>query len=86
MPCELDPLNPALATCQCPVVETGPSFTFGGSCDAQSCTSVIWSGAAPPGVTQYAAAMACVNQPVDFPVICSAATPTPAPGATPVSA
>jgi hypothetical protein len=86
MPCELDPLDPALATCQCQVVETGPSFTFGGACDAQTCTSVIWSGAAPPGVTQYAAAMACVDQPVTFPGACPAATPVPAPGATPVSA
>lgn len=77
MPCELDALDPALATCQCPIVESGPSFTFGGDCATDTCTSVIWSGAAPPGVTQYAAAMQCVNQAVDFPEACPSGTPTP---------
>ncbi len=86
MPCEIDPLDPALATCQCQVVETGPSFTFGGGCHAETCTSTIWSGAAPPGVTQYAPAMSCVNQPVTFPATCPAATPVASPIATPGSA
>jgi hypothetical protein len=85
MPCELDALDPALATCQCQMVETGPSFTFGGGCEASSCTSTIWSAAAPPGVTQYVAAMGCVDQPVTFPAACPAATPVAA-SATPVSA
>ena len=75
MPCELDPLNPALATCQCQIVETGPSFTFGGGCDTSTCSSVIWSAASPPGVTQYAAAMGCVNEPVTFPATCPARRP-----------
>jgi hypothetical protein len=83
MPCELDPLNPALATCQCQMVETGPSFTFGGGCDTSTCSSVIWSAASPPGVTQYAAAMRCVNQPVTFPATCPPATPMTAPSGTP---
>jgi len=85
MPCELDPLDPALATCQCQMVETGPSFTFGGGCGTSTCGSVIWSAAAPPGVTQYAAAMRCVNQPVTFPATCPGATPVASPSATPGS-
>jgi hypothetical protein len=85
MPCELDPLNPALATCQCQLVGTGPSFTFGGGCDARTCSSVIWSAASPPGVTQYAAAMRCVNQPVSFPATCPSATPVASPSGTPGS-
>ena len=85
MPCELDPLDPALAMCQCQMVETGPAFTFGGGCDTGTCSSVIWSAAAPPGVTQYAAAMRCVNQPVTFPATCSGATPVASPSATPTS-
>jgi len=85
MPCELDSLNPALATYQCQVVETGPSFTFGGGCDTSTCSSVIWSAASPPGVTQYAAAMRCVNQPVTFPATCPSATPVASPSGTPVS-
>jgi hypothetical protein len=85
MPCELDPLDPALATCQCQMVETGPAFTFGGGCDAHTCSSVIWSAAAPPGVTQYAAAMRCVNQPVTFPATCPGATPVASHSATPES-
>src|SRR5215213_459763 len=83
MPCQLDPLNPALATCQCQMVETGPSFTFGGGCDTSTCSSVIWSAASPPGVTQYATAMACVNQPVTFPATCPGATPVATPSGTP---
>jgi hypothetical protein len=75
MPCELDSLDPALATCQCQMVETGPSFTFGGGCDTHTCSSVIWSAATPPGVTQYVGAMGCVNQPVTFPAMCPSATP-----------
>ena len=85
MPCELDSLNPALATCQCQLVESGPSFTFGGGCDPRTCSSVIWSAASPPGVTQYAAAMRCVNQPVTFPATCPAATPVAPPSGTPAS-
>jgi hypothetical protein len=83
MPCELDPLNPALATCQCQMVETGPSFTFGGGCDPSTCSSVIWSAASPPGVTQYVAAMTCVNEQVTFPVTCQQATPIASPIGTP---
>jgi hypothetical protein len=83
MPCELDSLDPALATCQCQMVETGPSFTFGGGCDTRTCSSVIWSAATPPGVTQYTAAMGCVNQPVTFPATCPPATPVAPPTGTP---
>ena len=83
MPCELDPLNPALATCQCQMVETGPSFTFGGGCDPSTCSSVIWSAASPPGVTQYVAAMTCVNEQVTFPVTCQQAAPMASPIGTP---
>ena len=83
MPCQLDALNPALATCQCQIVETGPSFTFGGGCDTGTCSSVIWSAAAPPGVTQYVAAMQRVNEPVMFPATCPGATPVASPAGTP---
>jgi hypothetical protein len=81
--CQIDPADPAAALCPCPIVERGPSFTFGGDCDVSTCSSVIWSGAAPPGVTQYVAAMQCVNQPVRFPATCPGATPAASPGATP---
>jgi hypothetical protein len=85
MPCELDRLNPAVATCQCHMVESGPSLTFGGGCDTRTCSSVIWSAATPPGVTQYAAAMRCVNQPVTFPATCPGATPQASHSGTPGS-
>ena len=49
VPCEIDAYNPAVATCQCQMVDTGPSLTFGGGCDTQTCTSTIWS-AAPEGL------------------------------------
>jgi hypothetical protein len=82
MPCELDALNPALATCQCQMVESGPSVTFGGGCDSGTCSSVIWSAAIPPGVTQYAAAMRRVSQPVTFPATCPGAPPVATPTGT----
>ena len=40
---------------------------------------MIWSAATPPGVTQYVAAMRCVNQPVTFPATCPGATPVAPP-------
>ena len=80
VPCEINAENPALATCQCAVVETGPSLTFGGGCDTSTCTSTIWS-AAPEGLLglqQYETGMACANQPVVLPDNCPAGTPVPA--------
>ena len=87
VPCEIDPLDPAEATCQCQVVETGPSLTFGGGCDTGTCTSVIWS-AAPLGLlglSQYESGMECVNQAVTLPPMCPSATPAASPIATPSS-
>jgi len=77
-PCQLDPQNPALATCQCQLLEAGPSLIFGGRCNPESCTSTIWSGAAPPGVlAQYTAAMGCVDQQVASLAVCPGTTSTP---------
>jgi hypothetical protein len=84
MPCEIDALNPALAVCQCQVVEIGPSLTWGGGCDTSTCTSVIWS-AAPTnylGLAQYEEGMQQVGQPVTLPAACPAA-PSASPVATP---
>ena len=85
VPCQIDPANPAEAVCPCPIVASGPSFTFGGDCDTSTCSSVIWSAAAPPGVTQYTSAMACVDQPVTFPTTCPGAQPVASPATTPVA-
>src|SRR3954469_1824820 len=76
--CEIDKYNPALATCQCLLVEKGPSFTFGGACDPSACTSTIWS-AAPPGylgLAQYEEGMKRVNQKVNLPPDCLATSST----------
>lgn len=83
-PCEMDPRDPALATCQCAVVETGPFRTFGGYCDESVCTQELLSGTAldAPGVTQYLAGMAQVQQAVTLPETCpSSATPEATPTA-----
>ncbi len=83
VPCTIDPQNPALATCQCEMVATGPSLTFGGGCDLDTCTSVIWS-AAPEGLlglAQLEAGMACVDQKVTLPPVCPAGTPVATPSA-----
>ena len=80
-PCEMDPRDPALATCQCEVVEQGPFRSFGGYCDERRCTEELLSGTSldAPGVEQYLAGMAQVQQAVTLPETCptaqSAATP-----------
>lgn len=85
-PCELDPRDPALATCQCAVVEKGPFRTFGGYCDERVCTTELLSGTAldAPGVTQYLAGMQQVRRAVTLPETCpsaAAATPEATPAA-----
>jgi hypothetical protein len=85
-PCEMDARDPALATCQCAVVETGPFRTFGGRCDESACTSELLSGTSleTPGVAQYLAGMQQVQQAVTLPATCPGATPV-ASDATPAA-
>lgn len=80
-PCEMDPRDPALATCQCAVVEQGPFRTFGGYCDASVCTTELLSGTSleAPGVAQYMTGMRQVQQAVTLPETCPGAA-TPAAG------
>ena len=83
-PCEMDPRDPALATCQCAVVDRGPFRTFGGYCDASVCTAELLSGTSldAPGVTQYMTGMQQVQQAVTLPETCpsAASSATPAAG------
>jgi hypothetical protein len=69
--CKLDPTDPHKARCQCPLVKTGPSFTFGGDCNTKTCGKTIWSGAhSGLGGSQVTAAMKRVGQPLAFPSPC----------------
>ena len=68
--CQVDSAQPDKAICNCPVVDTGPSFTFVTDCNTATCTQVVWSGAAPPGVTQYVPAMKKVGKTAKFPRNC----------------
>jgi uncharacterized membrane protein YphA (DoxX/SURF4 family) len=68
--CHVDAAHPDKAICNCPIVENGPSFTFVTDCNTATCTQVVWSGAAPPGVTQYTPAMKKVGKKVTFPRNC----------------
>lgn len=70
--CQVDPTNPALTHCQCQLVKTGESMTFGGGCDTSTCRSVIWSAITPQlsANAQYIAGMKAVNQPYTFPKAC----------------
>jgi hypothetical protein len=70
--CEVDAAHPDKANCNCPVVDKGPSFTFVTDCNTATCTQVVWSGAAPPGVTQYVPAMKKVGKTATFPRNCPA--------------
>ena len=67
--CQIDPANPTQAVCDCPIVDKGPSFTFGGKCNTATCTEVVWSGAAPPGVP-FGPAMKKVGQVARYPKPC----------------
>ena len=70
--CEIDSYNPAQAVCQCVMVGTGPSLTFGGGCDASTCTSTIWS-AAPLGflgLSQFETGMEQIGMTVVLPPAC----------------
>ncbi len=70
-PCRLDPSNPNKATCQCPLVKKGPSFTFGGDCNTNTCGKTTWSGAHTTlGGSAVAAAMKRVGQPLSAPAPC----------------
>jgi len=45
--CTVDPENSQQAICLCDIMRTeDPWITFGGSCDASSCNTSYWSGAA----------------------------------------
>jgi hypothetical protein len=79
MPCEIDPQNPATATCQCQMVQKGPSLTWGGGCDTSTCTSTVWSAAPTSylGLEQYIEGMKAAGQMYTFPDVCPAATATP---------
>jgi hypothetical protein len=84
-PCEMDARDPALATCQCAVVESGPFRTFGGRCDERACSAELLSGTSldVPGVKQYEAGMQQVQQVIILPATCPGATPVASPVATP---
>jgi peroxiredoxin len=70
-PCTLDPDDPSKATCQCALVKTGPSFTFGGNCDTGTCGKTVWSGAHTTlGGPQVAAALKRLGQPLATPKPC----------------
>ena len=86
-PCELDPRDPALATCRCAVVEQGPFRTFGGYCDERVCTTELLSGTSlnAPGVAQYLAGMQQVRQAVTLPETCPSPAESATPGATPAA-
>jgi hypothetical protein len=82
MPCEVNALNPATATCQCQMVEQGPSLTWGGGCDTSTCETTVWSAAPTSylGLEQYIAGMNAANQSYVFPDVCpSVATPVASP-------
>jgi hypothetical protein len=82
MPCEINPLNPATATCQCQMVDKGPSLTWGGGCDTSTCETTVWSAAPTTylGLEQYIEGMKAANQTYVFPDVCPAdATPVASP-------
>ena len=66
LPCTTDPTDPSQAVCQCVATQTNQYITFGGNCDLESCTSVIWSAATLdlPAIDQYSSAMSQLGQPV----------------------
>jgi peroxiredoxin len=70
--CRVDRDNPRRALCQCVKYETENFFTFGGNCDTDTCSTVIWSATtAPfPGGAQYEKGMKQIGLPVTMPKSC----------------
>ena len=65
LPSDINPLNPATATCQCQMVEWGPSLTWGSGCDTSTCKTTGWTAAPTSylGLKQYVEGMKAVNSP-----------------------
>ncbi|HWE68890.1 MAG TPA: MauE/DoxX family redox-associated membrane protein [Acidimicrobiales bacterium] len=72
--CNVDPHDASKVQCQCVLVEAGPSLTFGGSCQTNTCTSTIWSAATSnlPGSTQLEKGMKQIGLPLTLPKSCPA--------------
>jgi thiol-disulfide isomerase/thioredoxin len=70
--CSVDPDNPSLAKCGCVNNDSGDFYTFGGGCDASTCSSVIWSAtSAPfPGGAQYEKGLKRLGVPFKVPPNC----------------
>jgi peroxiredoxin len=73
--CARDPSDPTKAKCRCQVIKNGPAFTFGGNCDARTCSTTIWSGSSPSlgaetGSPAVKAAMKRLGQPIVLPPPC----------------
>lgn len=45
MPCTVDPQNKKRALCTCKIDNTKAFFTFGGTCNTETCATGFWSGA-----------------------------------------
>jgi hypothetical protein len=87
MPCEIDADDPTAATCQCPIVDSGPwvTFDFDGGCDMSMCSSGIWSAATLtlPVASIYEDELKKLGQETHFPAACPGAMPMASPQATP---
>jgi peroxiredoxin len=70
--CEVDAHAPQKARCRCPLVNKGPSLTFGGNCNTRTCSSTIWSAASSnlAGSSQLVAEMKRLGQPLAQPGLC----------------
>ncbi|HWD51503.1 MAG TPA: MauE/DoxX family redox-associated membrane protein [Acidimicrobiales bacterium] len=70
--CTVDPHDASKVQCQCVLVDTGPSLTFGGGCQTKTCTSTIWSAATSnlPGSTQLEKGMKQLGLSLTLPKSC----------------
>jgi hypothetical protein len=70
--CEVDAHNPLKARCRCPLVNKGPSLTFGGNCNTRTCSSTIWSAASSnlAGSSQLIEELKRLGQPLAQPGLC----------------
>jgi hypothetical protein len=70
--CNVDPHDASKVQCQCVLVDTGPSLTFGGECQTKTCSSTIWSAATSnlPGSTQLKKGMQQIGLPLTLPKSC----------------
>lgn len=65
MPCSVDPQDSKRALCTCTINNTEAFFTFGGSCNTDSCSTGFWSGATDKDAERLRTSLSVIKTPIN---------------------